>query len=56
MWLMNRMTEGSTWRGLVMLLTALGISLSPEQAAAIIACGMSVSGLLGVFWGEKKTF
>lgn len=54
MWLVNRMKEGSTWRGVVMLLTAAGLTLSPDQAAAIIAAGMSVSGLIGVFWKEKK--
>lgn len=41
----------STWRGIVMILSACGVALSPETSAAIIAAGMAVSGLIGVFAG-----
>jgi predicted membrane metal-binding protein len=41
-------SQPSTWRGLVMLLSACGVALRPEVSAAIIAVGMALSGLIGV--------
>jgi hypothetical protein len=46
----HRLTrEPSTWRGLVWLLTAAGVALSPDQQAAIVTGGMALAGLLGAF-------
>jgi hypothetical protein len=41
----------STWRGIVWLISSFGIVLKPDVAAAIIAAGMAVSGLIGVLAG-----
>lgn len=46
--------ENSTWRGIILLLTALGVQLSPEQQAAIITSGLALVGLINVFRTEKK--
>lgn len=43
-------TEPSTWRGLVWLLTATGLAVSPDQQAAIAATGMALAGLIGAFF------
>jgi hypothetical protein len=43
-----RLSEGSTIRGGIMLLTACGITLKPELQSAIIATGMTLAGLIGV--------
>lgn len=51
--LLARGKEASTWRGLVALLTAVGLTLSPEQGEAIVALGLSVIGALGVFTKDK---
>jgi hypothetical protein len=48
-WIIERLNEPSTWRGLVALITAAGITLSPEQAAAITAAGLAGIGLVNVF-------
>jgi hypothetical protein len=53
-YLLERGKEASTWRGIVALLTAVGISLSPEQGEAIIALGLAVIGAIGVFTIDKK--
>ncbi len=54
-YLISRLKEGSTWRGLIMLLTAAGIwKLNPDQTEAIIAAGIALSGVIGVFWPERK--
>lgn len=44
--------QRSTWSGLVWLLTAAGVGVNPEQAEAIATAGMSLAGLLGVFWKD----
>ena len=55
-WLLNRLREPSTWRGLVWLATVAGLSLRPDQAEAIVVTGMALAGLLGVFLrDEPKT-
>lgn len=41
--------ETSTWRGLIWLLTAVGVSLSPDQQTAIATGGMALAGLIGTF-------
>lgn len=44
-----RAKEPSTWRGLIWLLTCVGLTVNHEQAEAIIAAGMALAGLVGVF-------
>jgi hypothetical protein len=39
--------EPSTWRGIVLITTSLGVTLSPEQAANITAIGLAVTGFIG---------
>ena len=53
-WLLARLREPSTWRGLVWLATVAGLSLRPDQAEAIVAAGMALAGLLGVFLGDEQ--
>lgn len=54
-WLINRLREPSTWRGLVWLATVAGLSLRPDQAEAIVTAGMALAGLLGVFLADSPT-
>lgn len=49
-----RLTEASTWRGLVAIVTALGVALSPEQVEAIVAIGLAVMGVVGAFVPDKS--
>jgi hypothetical protein len=48
-YLLNRLGESSTWRGIVLLLTALGVTLNPEQVASITGVGLGIVGLINVF-------
>jgi hypothetical protein len=48
-WIINRLREASTWRGLVWLLTVSGVALRPDQIEAIVLAGMALAGLIGVF-------
>lgn len=47
--LIDRLDERSTWRGFIVALSGLGISLDPAQMEAIIAFGLAVVGLVDVF-------
>lgn len=51
--ILNRTKEPSTWRGLILLATICGVSLDPTQKEAIIAFGVALVGLIGVFGPDK---
>ncbi len=46
------LSEPSTYRGLVWLLTAAGLALSPEQQTAIVGAGAALTGLIGAFFTD----
>ena len=52
-YILERAKEPSTWRGLVLLLTAVGVPLAPEVANAIVSAGLAFAGLIGVFAADK---
>lgn len=45
---LSRLKEPSTWRGLIMVATAYGMHMSPDQAYAIASLGMALAGGAGV--------
>ena len=51
---MERLSEPSTWRGILAVLTACGIAFSPDQVATITAAGLAIMGLVGSFTADKK--
>lgn len=53
-YIIKRLGEPSTWRGIVAILTAAGVGLSPDQQAAIITFGMAAIGAIGIFTKDKK--
>jgi len=53
--LAGRVREPSSWRGLVWLLAALGVALSPEQVEAVMAAGAAFAGLIGVFTTDRTS-
>lgn len=48
-----RLDQASTYRGILMILTAIGIEIEPEYVEHIVALGISLSGLIGVFINDK---
>jgi len=46
-YLLDRLKEASTWRGLVLVATAFGAHWSPESQAAIISVGVGAAGVIG---------
>ena len=53
-WLLERLKEQNTWRGLILLATAFGVKLDPDQSEAIIAGGLAIVGLINVFSKEPE--
>lgn len=47
-YLKRRLMEASTWRGVVLVLTALGVQISPELGQAIVTAGLAVAGVIGL--------
>lgn len=47
--------EASTWRGMIFLITALGVQFDPDQIDAIVATGLAIHGLIGVFWRRRPS-
>lgn len=52
--ILNYLSQESTWLGLTAILTAVGITLSPELTTQIAAVGLAVVGLIKVIINEKK--
>lgn len=52
-YIIARAKEPSTWRGLFLLLTAIGIPVAPQMADAIITIGLALVGAVGVASPDK---
>lgn len=48
------LSETSTWRGIIAIATAIGITLAPEQQNALMALGLAGIGTINVFRREAK--
>ena len=52
-YILERLKEPSTWRGIVMLLTAAGIPIAPQFQDVIISAGLALAGLIGAVMPDK---
>lgn len=52
-YVISRLKEPSTWRGIVMLLTAAGVQIQPQMIEVIVSCGMALAGAVGVLTADK---
>jgi hypothetical protein len=50
---LTRLSENSTWRGLILVAMALGLKLEPELQAAILSAGLGLVGLINVIRKSK---
>jgi hypothetical protein len=53
-WLADRLKEPSTWRGVIWLLTSLGIAIDPEKIQALILAASTLTGVILVFSKENS--
>lgn len=52
-YILDRLQEPSSWRGLVMIATAFGLTVNPELLTSIIAAGTGLTGIIGVVFKDK---
>ena len=53
-YLLERLKEPSSWRGIVMLAIGLGVGISPGQIETIVSVGTAVVGAIGVLAKDQK--
>ena len=53
-YLLNRAREASTWRGLILLLTAVGVPVVPDLVEPIVSVGLGLAGVVGVLTADKE--
>ena len=46
-YILDRLKEPSTWRGIALCITAAGVALKPDQIDAIVFIGLFISGGIG---------
>jgi hypothetical protein len=46
--ILDKLSENSTWRGLILLATAAGVNLEPDLQNQIVAAGLGLVGLINV--------
>ena len=52
-YILNRLSERSTWQGLVAIAAGVGLNLDPQLGAAIIAFGVAAAGLAHVLFPQN---
>jgi hypothetical protein len=52
-YILDRFSEASTWRGIISIITALGVKLRPDMTEAIISGGLSAMGIINILRKEK---
>ena len=45
-WVTDRFSEESSWRGIIGMMTAMGVIIDPRRSAVIIAFGMMIIGII----------
>lgn len=53
-YILDRLKEPSTWRGIILILTSAGVAIDPALADAIIPAGIGLAGVIGVVTADKK--
>lgn len=53
-YLIDRLKEASTWRGIILILTSAGAAITPEMAESIVTAGIGIAGIIGVATADKK--
>jgi hypothetical protein len=46
--ILAKLSENSTWRGLILLAMALGLKIDPELQNQILTAGLSLVGIINV--------
>ena len=52
-YILDRLKEPSSWRGLVMITTAFGVTLNPDLVSSVVAVGTGLAGIIGFVFKDK---
>ena len=52
-YILDRLKEPSTLRGILAMVTAVGVKLHPELQEAIISAGLALIGMVNIFRKES---
>ena len=52
-YLLKRLREASTWRGLILVAASIGVPIAPELAEVIVAAGLGLAGLVGMLTPDQ---
>lgn len=47
-YILDRAKEPSTWRGILLFLTAMGVPVAPAMADQIVTVGLALAGIVGM--------
>jgi hypothetical protein len=47
-YILERAKEPSTWRGVLLFLTAIGVPIAPQLADNIVTVGLGLAGIVGM--------
>lgn len=53
-WCLSRLSENSTWRGIILCLTSIGVTINPQHIDTIVATGLAVVGLINILRVEPS--
>lgn len=53
-YIVDRLKEPSTWRGIILLVTACGVPIAPGMGDAIITIGLALAGGVGVVAPDRR--
>jgi hypothetical protein len=51
--MLKQLSQPSTWRGIVMALTSIGIAVRPELMEQIVVAGTGIAGAIGILLSDK---
>lgn len=52
-YVIKRLKEPTTWQGLIALVTAFGVALSPELAEGIVSLGVTIFAVVSIVLKER---
>lgn len=52
-YILDRLSENSTWRGIILVATAAGVKIAPDLQNQIVAVGLGLVGLINVIRKSK---
>ena len=52
-YILDRLSENSTWRGLILVATSLGVAIEPSLQNHIVAAGLGAIGIINVLRKPK---